>query len=142
MPINRSLSPIRINDFGPAQARHLLMRAGYGVTPSGLEQWHAMGLDAAVARLVDYEGIPLGDLDIADLDPDIVRPLSAEERREAIVARREKDQKTLDKFRRMRVAANFEDRRMHASLQGWWVERMAQTPRPAEERLTMLWHGH
>ena len=31
---------------------------------------------------------------------------------------------------------------MHAALQRWWVERMAQTPRPTEERLTMLWHSH
>lgn len=142
MPINPSLSPIRSSDFGPAQARHLINRAGFGTTPGGLVQWHDMGLDKAVAQLVDYNAIPLGELEPADLDPDIVRPLTTEERRQSVIARRDKDQKTLDKFRRMRVAANFEDRRMHASLQRWWVERMAKTPRPTEERLTMLWHGH
>lgn len=142
MPLNTSLSPIRDSDFGPAQARHLLSRAGYGATPQGLTQWHAVGLDQAVARLVDYQDVPLGDLEPADLDPDIIRPLTDEERRELMIARREKDQMAADKFRRMRVAANAEDRRMHAALQRWWVQRMAKTPRPTEERLTMLWHGH
>lgn len=142
MPINASLSSIRESDFGPAQARHLLSRAGYGTTPNQLVQWHDLGLDKAVERLVRYEGVSLGELEPADLDPDIIRPLSAEERREFLKARAAKDQKAQDKFRRMRVAANAEDRRMHAALQRWWVERMAQTPRPTEERLTMLWHGH
>lgn len=142
MPINASLSPIRDADFGPAEARHLMSRAGYGVTPAGLVDWHRLGLDQAVSRLVDYESVPLGELEPADLDPDIIRPNTAEERRAFLLARRENDQKTLDKYRRMRVAANAEDRRMHAALQRWWLERMANTPRPAEERLTMLWHGH
>ena len=142
MPSNPSLSPIRASDFGPAQARHLLMRAGYGATPAKLAEWHDLGLDAAVQRLVVYNDIPLGDLDIADLDPDVVRKHTAEERRAYLRARADKDQKKLDEFRRMRVAANFEDRRMHAALQRWWVERMAETPRPMEERLTLLWHSH
>ena len=142
MPINASLSPIRANEFGPAEARHLLIRAGYGATPQKLAQWHAKGLNKAVAELVDYQRVPLGDLDPADLDPDIIRVATPEERQEAMKARREQDQKTLDKFRRMRVAANAEDRRMHAALQRWWVERMARTPRPTEERLTLLWHCH
>lgn len=119
-----------------------MSRVGFGATPAGLIDWHRLGLDQAVDRLVDYDAIPLGELEPADLDPDIIGPRTAEERREFLIARREKDQKTQDKFRRMRVAAQAEDRRMHAALQRWWIERMAQTPRPTEERLTMLWHGH
>lgn len=142
MAMNPSLSPIRSSEFGPAEARHLLSRAGFGTTPQGLARWHAMGLDDAVQRLVAYQSVPLGDLEPADLDPDIMRPLTPEERREFLASRRDKDERVADKFRRMRVAAQAEDRRMHAALQGWWVERMAKTPRPAEEQLTLLWHGH
>ncbi|MEO0474866.1 MAG: DUF1800 domain-containing protein [Planctomycetota bacterium] len=142
MPFNASLSPIPDRDFGPAQARHLLSRAGYGVTPQELIEWHTLGLNKAVNRLVDYQDLPLGDLEPADLDPDVIRKATPEERREFLTARREQDQKTMDKYRRMRVAANAEDRRMHAALQRWWVERMARTTRPTEERLTLLWHGH
>ncbi len=31
---------------------------------------------------------------------------------------------------------------MFADLQTWWLHRMAQTPRPLEENLTLLWHDH
>ncbi|HWB19104.1 MAG TPA: DUF1800 domain-containing protein, partial [Phycisphaerales bacterium] len=27
-------------------------------------------------------------------------------------------------------------------LQLWWLERMIETPRPLEEKLTLFWHGH
>ena len=139
-----SLQPIRANDFGPTQARHLLMRAGFGGTPQEIKDWHALGLDKAVARLADYNAAEKADqaFEPADLDPDIIRTRTAEERREFLIARRENDQKTMDKFRRERVAAQAEDRRMHAKLQRWWIQWMAQTPRPTEERLTLLWHNH
>ncbi len=141
MAINTSLSPIPARDFGPAQARHLASRAGFGGTPRQLADYHALGLGKAVDQFVSYNGTPTG-LEPADLDPDIIRKLSADERREFLEARRNRDQKAQDKFRRMRVAANAEDRRMHLALQRWWVDRMTQTPRPTEEQLTLLWHGH
>lgn len=141
MPTHASLRPLLASRFGPAQARHLVMRAGFGASPQELADWQALGLDKAVDKLVRYNDIPT-DLEPADLDPDIIRKLDDEERREYIIARRENDQKTMDKFRRMRVGAQAEDRRMNARLQGWWVDRMAKTPRPAEENLTLLWHSH
>lgn len=141
MPITASLKPLPAADFGPAHARHLLIRAGFGGTPQDIADLHAMGLDKAVNRLADYNDIPI-DLEPADLDPDIIRMHTPEERLEFLNARRENDEEALDKFRRDRVAANFEDRRMHAKLQRWWIERIVQTPRPNEERLTMLWHCH
>lgn len=142
MPTNPSLSPIPARDFGPSQARHLLMRAGFGGTPDQLVEWQGLGLSKAVHQLVSYNDIATPDLEPADLDPDIIRKYTPEERREFVEARREGDQKTADKFRRMRVANNAEDRRMHLKLQRWWVDRMARTPRPTEENLTLLWHGH
>ncbi|MFN3166525.1 MAG: DUF1800 family protein [Phycisphaeraceae bacterium] len=142
MSIHTSLSPIPARDFGPAQARHLVNRAGFGGTPAQLADWHTLGLDRAVGQLVDYNGIATPDLEPADLDPDIIRAYTADERREFLAARRDGDQRTADKFRRMRVAAQAEDRRMHLALQRWWVDRMVRTPRPAEEQLTLLWHGH
>jgi len=142
MAITTSLSPIPERDFGPAQARHLISRAGFGGTPRQLSEWHALGLKRAVDRLVDYNGVATPGLEPADLDPDIIRALTADERREFIQARRDGDQKAADKYRRMRVAAQAEDRRMHLALQRWWIDRMTRTPRPAEEQLTLLWHGH
>src|SRR5207302_454700 len=28
-----------------------------------------------------------------------------------------------------------------ASLQAWWLQRMVQSARPLEERMTLFWHG-
>lgn len=142
MALNTSLEPIPDDAFGPAQARHLMLRAGFGGTPRQITELQSLGLANAVDRLVDYADTPLGDLEPADLDPDVQRRPSREERMAFLKARKEKDRETLDKFRKQRVTANFEDRHMHAQLQRWWVQRMIQTPRPAEENLTLLWHNH
>jgi uncharacterized protein (DUF1800 family) len=29
-----------------------------------------------------------------------------------------------------------------AELQMWWLQRMIETPRPLEEKMTLFWHGH
>ena len=34
------------------------------------------------------------------------------------------------------------DREQMAALEQWWLARMIATPRPLEEKLTLLWHGH
>jgi len=142
MSITSSLEPISAGDFGPAQARHLLIRAGFGAKPLELRGWQAMELDQAVKSLVEYNDIPTPGLEPADLDPDVIRTPTLQERLDLQMARRESDQKVLDQAQRDRVAAQFEDRRMHAQLQRWWLDRMARTPRPTEEQLTLLWHGH
>ncbi len=141
MPITPSLSPIAARDFNPANARHLLIRAGFGGSPQDIKAWQALGLDKAVERLVAYNDIAT-DLEPADLDPDVISKPSEEERKAFLQARRDGDPKAADKFRQMRVAAQAEDRRMHLQLQRWWIERMSNTPRPTEEQLTLLWHGH
>ncbi len=38
-------------------AAHLLRRGGFGGTPSEIDELFALGLEAAVSRLVDYESI-------------------------------------------------------------------------------------
>jgi len=55
-----TLNPINPKDFGFAQARHLLSRAGFGGTPQQVHDLHRKGLNAAVDYLVDYEKIPVG----------------------------------------------------------------------------------
>lgn len=142
MPLNTSLNPLSDHDFGKAQARHLLVRAGLGASPADIANFQSMGLTRAVQRLVRYQSIGAGDLEAADIEPDIMRQRDAAEIRELAQARRARDQDVLDKYRRQRVAAMAEDRRAHANLQQWWLGRMIQTPRPAEENLTLLWHGH
>lgn len=142
MKTSTSLAPIASQDFGPAEARHLLWRAGFGASPSQVKQFAQLGLDAAVKRMVDYAGIDASALPEPDIDQDVLRPRNAEERKAALDARRSNDQDALDRIRRESLAARGADRRQFVKLQQWWIDRMIQTPRPSEERLTLLWHGH
>jgi uncharacterized protein (DUF1800 family) len=137
-----SLSPLPSRDFGPAQDRHLLLRAGFGATPPHTRALADKGPDRAVAQLLDYEAIDDSSLPEPDIDPDVIRPLTAEERRERQRARREGDQQTLNALRRRVLQARAEDRRMIGTLRDWWIDRLIATPRPMQEKLTLLWHGH
>ncbi|MFI4859552.1 MAG: DUF1800 family protein [Phycisphaerales bacterium JB063] len=142
MPPNPSLSPIASRDFSPAFCWHLLSRAGFGGSPADVAQLHALGLEGAVRRLVQYQQVNLGELAPLDLDPDVIAPRTQEDRQALVQARRQGDRETIDRITRDANVARAEDRRMHLSLQEWWLERMVQTPRPMEEKLTLLWHSH
>lgn len=142
MAVSTSLSPIAENRFDLAAARHLLWRVGYAGTPREVRELQAMGHDRAVAHLVDYKGIDDSALPPLELDPDVLRKLTDDERKRYRDARRNGDQDTLDEQRRMNLKNRGDDRKMMGKLRQWWIDRILTTPRPAEERLTLLWHGH
>jgi len=137
-----SLSPIRDAAFGFDQARHLLNRAGFGGTPRQVQALQQMGLEAAVAALVDYDDTPAGPDARPDFDPDIMKPLTDAQRQAYRAARKNEDEAALDKFREMRLQQRRADRQQMAELGRWWIGRMIATPRPLEEKLTLLWHNH
>ena len=69
-----SLEPIPGNEFGYAQAQHLLNRAGFGGTPQQILSLQQMGLNKAVDFLVDYQGIDDHTLAPPHIDTDIHPP--------------------------------------------------------------------
>lgn len=142
MAMNTSISAMSADRFDLAAARHLLNRVGYGGTPDQVRELQAMGLDAAVDYLVDYAGIGVSDLPEINLDRDVIRKLTDDERKRNREARRNGDEDVLDQERRRSLEARRADQKMMNELRRWWMQRMIDTPRPAEERLTMLWHGH
>ncbi len=141
-PTEDSLAPIRDEDFGYEQARHLLLRAGFGGTDHQIRTLASWGPEKAVNHLLDYTTIP-ALADSADaFDSSIIRPLSQDERRAYALARQRGDEDTLARFRTMRQRAQREDRRQMREIQRWWLTRMIRSPRPLEEKLTLFWHGH
>jgi len=134
------MQPLPPRDFDVPAARHLLNRAGYGGTPAQVTELAEMGLDAAVQRLVNYGDAPA--LPGPDLDPDVIRSRTKEERQRFIKARKDGDEDHLDEVRKQRQDARKADRTQFQALQQWWLGRMVNTPRPFEERLTFFWHGH
>ena len=123
-------------------AQHLLNRAGFGGTPAEVRELTNMGLDGAVDYIVDYDGIETEPVRADAFDPDIMFPLSRDDRSRQRDARRTSDEATLSEFRRRRQEAQHADRRQMRDIQHWWLARMIETPRPLQEKMTLFWHGH
>jgi len=138
-PTLKSIDPA---SFDYWRAHHLLNRAGFGGTPEQVRQLADLGLEKAVSLLVDFDRVAAVPVDQATFDKDIIRPLTDAERREQQEARRNNDEAALEKFQRRRNEATMKDRQQLAAMRRWWLERMIETPRPLEERLTLFWHGH
>jgi len=140
--VETSLTKIQDRDFGYAQARHLLLRAGFGGTDEQIRTLAEWGPEAAVDHLLDYEDIPAATDARGAFDANIIRPRNAVEQREIKRAQQAGDENVLSKFRTMRQQAQRADRNQMRKIQRWWVTRMIQTPRPFEEKMTLFWHGH
>lgn len=141
MSLPTSLSPIRPDRFGRAQAQHLLQRATFGAPPAEVAALTEKGLDTAVASLVGY-GSDESELPTADLDPDVKRPPTPEEQRVLAEARRTGDESAREAIRAEVQRRDQMDRRMIDDLRRWWLGVMAETPAPTREKLVLLWHSH
>lgn len=142
MAPSTSLRPIPAKAFGYPQAQHLLGRAGFGGTPAQILALQEMGLEKAVDHLVDYQAIDDRDLPEPKADPNIIRPESLEERMQYQKLKREDEKAFMEKKRAEFLARQGQDRLQMRDLAEWWLARMIATPRPLEEKLVLLWHGH
>ncbi|HEX3606169.1 MAG TPA: DUF1800 domain-containing protein [Candidatus Dormibacteraeota bacterium] len=102
---------------GPTDDRRrvarLFARAGFGATVAEIDQWAAAGYAATVDHLLSFT--------TANGRPDDLEVLALQE-----------------------VASVGDDKNPPNSqpYQRWWLQRMATTPNPLEEKLTLHWHGH
>lgn len=130
-------------DFGYDQARHLLMRAGFGGTPDQIRTLADWGAEKAVEYLLEYDEVPDHDKPLPNtFDRNIMRPLSDDERRMLSNAQSRRDEDALASLRLRRQQAQRSDRRQMREMQKWWLARMISTPRPLQEKMTLFWHGH
>ncbi|MBL4809327.1 MAG: DUF1800 domain-containing protein [Phycisphaerales bacterium] len=137
-----TFSAVKEEGFGYKEARHLLLRAGFGGTYEQIHTLARWGPERAVDHLVGYGEIPNEtDLGSAFLD-DIIRPLSRTERQELTRARQMGDEDTVDRYRKERQKRQRQDRGQMRDIQRAWLTWMVQTARPLEEKMTLFWHGH
>lgn len=122
------LKPLADNAWDRAKARHLLCRAGFGGTPEEVDRLHAMGLHQAVDSLVNYKKRPIPDVAFNAVPPE--RPEPYENRLKP------EDRNKLQQRRQNREYQQLHQMRM------WWLKRMAESPRPLQEKMTLFWHGH
>lgn len=137
-----SLRALPKKEFDFWAAHHLLSRAGFGGTPDQVRALSQLGLDDAVDYIVEYDELPEPDADSSIFSADIMRPNTPQETADYRRARENGDEEAIERFRKMRQERQRADRRQIANARKWWLERMIETPRPLEEKMTLFWHGH
>jgi len=135
-----SLRPIDAGRFGNDEARHLLGRIAFGGSPAEIENLARLGPERAVDRLLTFDAAP-ADAG-ADRFPPLIRTPTRQQRMAFARARARGDEQTLERLRMMRQADQRRDRRQLVAMQAWWLRRMIAGDAPAQEKLTLFWHGH
>jgi uncharacterized protein (DUF1800 family) len=90
---------------------HLLRRAGFGASTAELDHYTSLGVSGATAALLNYQATSNDSLDAA-----------------------------LSGFDPVTLAGGAGGKGA-ASIQAWWLQRMVQSARPLEEKMTLFWHG-
>ncbi|MFO0784327.1 MAG: DUF1800 domain-containing protein [Phycisphaerales bacterium] len=140
--LTQGTEPLKKSDFDYAAARHLVDRAGFGGTPEQIRALADLGLEKAVDALLEFDSVPFRAVSADDFDRDLIRPLTDAERAELQRARREKDEAVVEAFQRRENESKAADRRQLSEMKAWWLQRMIETSRPLEEKMTLFWHGH
>jgi len=121
------LKPLPASAWTIDKARHLLVRAGFGGTPEEVAKLHALGLHEAVSYFVDFKKQPAANVAFA------AYPKEKGELHETAL--------TGEEQRRLRQQRAERDRQQLQAMRAWWLQRMVESPRPLEEKLTLFWHG-
>ena len=87
-----------------ARISHLVWRAGFGASPAEIARFRAMGLQATIDHLVDFDTVD-------------------------------------DSVLETRLASQEFDLEKLNPLQRWWLQRMAFSARPLQEKMALFWHG-
>jgi uncharacterized protein (DUF1800 family) len=141
------LNPLPAAKWNYSTAAHLLNRAGFGGSPEEVEKLVKLGPDGAVDYFVDYE--KTSDTTSA---PDWAKPGNGmmatmekyrDVRRELQNASSDEEKRKIEeKRRRLQQEEQRTQIRRLLELRGWWLDRMANGPRPLQEKLVLFWHGH
>lgn len=125
------LTPQNPGQWDAAKAAHLLNRAGFGGTPEQIQSLCKAGLDGAVHAMLN------GPDDSAQFPkPADVAPVN-------FMAMREQYKMLPDDERKKKMQEVMKQQRGDmAGLVTWWLNRMAQSPNPMREKMTLFWHGH
>jgi len=149
-----SLKPLPPSEWNRDRAAHLLERAGFGGTPSQVDQLAGMSPSQAVRSLVYYQASsnPLPPFeDSGAFDPGLEpfapsRPAATDLAKasgealgvKAKPAGNRKLQQVADRYLYWKRVTKLETERIGY----WWANRMVATKRPLEEKMTLFWHGH
>jgi uncharacterized protein (DUF1800 family) len=133
-------TPSPQDPWDAAKAAHLLRRAGFGPLPSEIAEAVSAGPERAVASLFAFPPEPPFREFVSSVFDEV---LEAEQRvdslRRTLGGAREKDHPEL------RAAVEEANRAHGHAIMGVtvrWLDRMATTPAPLQEKLVLFWHAH
>ena len=126
---HKGLKPLKTRHWDAEKAEHLLSRAGFGIPRERVRHLERIGLFRAVDSLVDFGKIP--EYGVA---PGFLLQGDAH--------RRLRDIKDEAERRKARQKLQRSERQAMQLMKQWWFERILNSPRPLEEKLTLFWHGH
>jgi uncharacterized protein (DUF1800 family) len=120
------------DNWNRSTARHLLNRAGFGVSFDLIDQFETMGPRRTVNWLL--QGHP-GAVGVKE--PDWLGE-------EQTFQQLRKEFKDLDQEQRrqLRKQKRREERQSIERLKIWWLKRMLTSNHPLQEKMTHFWHGH
>ena len=149
-----ALTPVSVQEWNADKARHLLERAGFGATPQEVAHFARMTPRQAVQTLVRYQRIPDKFVPFEDSGShdDGLEPFASSRPAATDLAKKSGEslgvkvkpagnrrvQQVADRYLYWLRASRLETHR----LGYWWANRMLNTPRPLQEKLTLFWHGH
>ena len=153
-PWVNDLQPLAKHEWNYERAQHLLERAGFGATPQDIERLAQLSPAQAVKQMVRYGATPdkfkpfedSGAHD-AGLEPFAAsRPAAtdlAKATGQALGVKvkpggNRRVQQVADRYLYWLRVSRLETHR----LGYWWANRMLNTQRPFQEKMTLFWHGH
>lgn len=115
-------------------AAHLLARAGFGGSPSEIDQAHQAGAASTVDRLLAIRE-----------DDDLFPVPESFSNKEAFVALAMTMRDTKDDPKASMMArkeARDAEQKALFDLRSWWLQRMRYSTNPTREKMVLFWHGH
>ena len=119
-------------DYWSAEAAaHLALRAGFGQTPDESKKWSQQGMEAMLDHLLQTPGDNVAP-------PEWAYPT----RDEDLLQRIRNPATTPEEKAQVQRDLNIRKSDHMADLINWWTLRMARSPAPLVEKMTLFWHGH
>ena len=153
-PDTPALQAISESQWNADKARHLLERAGFGGTPQEVARLARMTPAEAVRSLVYYQNTPdpFTPFEDSGSHDDGLEPFASSRPAATDLAKatgeslgvkvkpsgNRRVQQVADRYLYWLRASRLETHR----LGYWWANRMLNTSRPLQEKLTLFWHGH
>jgi hypothetical protein len=131
------MSPLPPDAWNARAVHHLMLRAGFGVSPEEAVALAKRTPEAVVDGLLDVAGPSA-----RDEAPDWFKAADADERFQVKLRRLRREGVPEESLGELQNEEQRRNRRAMVESRRWWLARMVEGPNPLREKLALCWHGH